>query len=238
VDATYGASGRTRSSNGVGIIKQLAEATDPILSLTINSLLPHRLHRLGARDRRARDPCQHRLRVSTGARACTPRTTRPTPRISTAARSSSAETSGPGALTLAHVDHRGASWPRRAGSSNGSSRGAAGAWEDILAPIYTGFTTDAMAGIVRAVLVDHPGLHGTLQVSSEPIAKYDLLGLLNGAFGAGIEIAPDATVRIDRSLDSSRFRALTGFVPPAWDEMVERMAADATPYDEWHRHVR
>ena len=32
--------------NCIGIIKQLPAAKDPILSLTVNSLLPHRLHRL------------------------------------------------------------------------------------------------------------------------------------------------------------------------------------------------
>jgi len=222
--------------NCVGIIKQLAAATDPVLSLTINSLLPHRLQRLG---------------LETGARVIHLSTDcvfngrkgmytedDPSDAEDLYGRTKFlGETSGPGALTL-----RTSIIGRELATASGlvewflSRRG--GRVGGYTRAIYTGFTTEAMAGIVREVLVEHPGLHGTLQVSSEPMTKYDLLRLLNGAFGAGIEIAPDETVRIDRSLDSSRFRALTGFVPPAWDEMVERMAADATPYDEWHRHVR
>ena len=38
---------------------------------------------------------------------------------------------------------------------------------------------------------------------------------------------------MDRSLDSSRFRALTGFVPPSWPDMIGEMASDATPYEQW-----
>jgi dTDP-4-dehydrorhamnose reductase len=222
--------------NCVGIIKQLAEASDPILSLTINSLLPHRLQRLGleagARVIHFSTDC-----VFNGRRGMYTEDDPSDAEDLYGRTKFLGETSGPGALTL-----RTSIIGRELATASGlvewflSRRG--GRVGGYTRAIYTGFTTDAMAGIVRAVLVDHPGLHGTLQVSSEPIGKYDLLGLLNAAFGAGIEIAPDETVRIDRSLDSSRFRALTGFVPPTWDEMVERMAADATPYDEWHRHVR
>ena len=90
--------------------------------------------------------------------------------------------------------------------------------------------------VIASVLVDHPGLCGTLQVSSDPITKYDLLRLIDGAYGTATEIVPRDQVKIDRSLDSSRFRALTGFTSPPWREMIADMAADPTPYDEWHRH--
>ena len=37
------------------------------------------------------------------------------------------------------------------------------------------------------------------------------------------EIVRDDRVVIDRSLDSSRFRQLTGYSPPAWRELVHAM---------------
>jgi dTDP-4-dehydrorhamnose reductase len=101
--------------------------------------------------------------------------------------------------------------------------------------IYTGFTTLEMSRIIRSVLVSHPDLHGTVQVSSEPINKYDLLVLLRKAYGRDIEITPADRVQIDRSLDSTRFRILTGFVPPSWPAMIDEMAADPTPYVAWRR---
>ena len=52
-------------------------------------------------------------------------------------------------------------------------------------------------------------------------------------FGIALDIVPDETVQMDRSLDSSRFRAMTGFVPPSWPDMIGEMASDATPYEQW-----
>jgi hypothetical protein len=33
-------------------------------------------------------------------------------------------------------------------------------------------------------------------------------------------------VRIDRSLDSTRFRSEFGYVPPSWDKMLDELAQD------------
>jgi dTDP-4-dehydrorhamnose reductase len=90
--------------------------------------------------------------------------------------------------------------------------------------IYSGFTTQEMARIVRMILVQHSELSGTLQVSSERINKYDLLMLMKRAYDLDVEIVPDDRVQIDRSLDSTRFRRLTGYVAPPWPQMIEEMA--------------
>jgi dTDP-4-dehydrorhamnose reductase len=95
-----------------------------------------------------------------------------------------------------------------------------------------------MARIVRSILLDHPALLGTVQVSSAPISKFELLGLLRDAYGVAVDIEADETVQMDRSLDSSRFRALTAFVPPSWPEMIGEMASDETPYDRWRGRRR
>ena len=88
---------------------------------------------------------------------------------------------------------------------------------------------DEMAGILE----QQPDLSGLYHVSSEPIDKYHLLCLLREAFRVPMEVEPYPAVQIDRSLDSSRFRALTGFQPPAWPAMIQEMAKDQTPYAEW-----
>jgi len=67
------------------------------------------------------------------------------------------------------------------------------------------------------------GLRGVYHVSSDPITKYSLLQLISRAYGHAIEIEPDDRIAIDRSLDSTRFRAATGYVPPQWPELVDRM---------------
>jgi dTDP-4-dehydrorhamnose reductase len=62
-----------------------------------------------------------------------------------------------------------------------------------------------------------------------------LIKLINQKFDAGIEIEPFADFRIDRSLNSEKFQNETGFAPNGWETMIERMADDPTPYDEWRR---
>ena len=87
--------------------------------------------------------------------------------------------------------------------------------------------------MIQSVLLDHQDLTGLYQVSVAPIDKHALLVLLNAAFDAGVEIAPNDEFKCDRSLDSTLFRSLTGYGPSTWDAMVREMANDANPYELW-----
>jgi dTDP-4-dehydrorhamnose reductase len=99
--------------------------------------------------------------------------------------------------------------------------------------IFTGFTTQAFARILLNHVIPNANLCGVWQVASQPISKYEVLKLINKAYGRGIDIQPDETFVCDRSLDCSRFRAATGFVPPSWEEMICEMEATPIPYDHW-----
>jgi dTDP-4-dehydrorhamnose reductase len=101
--------------------------------------------------------------------------------------------------------------------------------------IFSGFTNQAIAKIFLDYIIPRPDLSGVWQVASQPIAKYNVLKLMNEAYGLGVEIQPDETVVCDRSLDGSRFNATTGFVPPSWPDMISEMAADPLPYNQWKR---
>lgn len=89
--------------------------------------------------------------------------------------------------------------------------------------IFSGLPTVELAHVMRDVVLKQPGLHGLFHVSAEPISKYDLLKLIASRYDKQIEIEPDDTVAINRSLDSSRFSAASGYVAPAWDELISRM---------------
>lgn len=217
--------------NCVGIIKQLPSAHDPVLSLSINALLPHRLQRLcvaaGARLLHVSTDCVFSGRKGAYTEDDT------SDAIDMYGRTKYlGETSGEGALTV-----RTSVIGRELATTSGlvewllSQRGRR--VHGYRHAIYTGFTTERMAEITAFLLRDRPELHGTIQVSSDPISKYDLLHLLREAFGVDLEIEPADDVQIDRSLDSSRFRTMTGFVPVSWPDMVRELAADPTPYDLW-----
>jgi dTDP-4-dehydrorhamnose reductase len=239
LDTVIGAVAKARPDvvvNCIGVIKQLPTAQDPIVSLSVNSLFPHRLHQLclatGVRLVHFSTDC-----VFSGRKGMYTEEDPPDALDLYGRTKFLGETSGEGAITI-----RSSIIGRELSSSSGlvewflSQRG--GQVEGYKGAIYSGFTTLAMARIIRTVLVDHPGLSGTLQVSSVPINKYDLLCLLRQAYRADVQITPSDRVQIDRSLDSSRFRALTGFVPPTWTEMISEMAADRLPYEEWRGRPR
>lgn len=222
--------------NCIGIIKQLAAAQDPVASLAINALFPHRLQRLcaaaGARLIHISTDC-----VFNGRKGMYTEDD-PSDALDLYGRTKFlGETIGPGALTL-----RTSIIGRELVTTSGlvewflSQRG--GSVEGYTRAIYSGFTTQVLCRIIASVLRDHPTLEGMLQVSSEPITKHDLLVLLRTAFGIDVEIRPSDHVRIDRSLDSSRFRACTNFSPPSWPDMIGEMAADQTPYRAWRSSLR
>ncbi|MBS1793975.1 MAG: SDR family oxidoreductase [Acidobacteria bacterium] len=95
---------------------------------------------------------------------------------------------------------------------------------------FSGFTTIEMADILKLLILDFPKLEGLYHISAEKISKYDLLGLVNAAFQTDVEITPSEEFAIDRSLNSDKFRALTGYVPPSWESMIETLAADGKDY--------
>jgi dTDP-4-dehydrorhamnose reductase len=47
--------------------------------------------------------------------------------------------------------------------------------------------------------------------------------LVKDVYGKEIEIVADDGVVIDRSLDSTRFRAATGYLPKSWPDLIQFM---------------
>lgn len=219
--------------NCIGIIKQLKEASDPILTITLNSLLPHRLATLcaesGARLIHVSTDC-----VFSGRRGRYTEDDVPDPLDLYGRSKLLGEVDKPGALTL-RTSIFGRDFLKQdallewfLGRRGGKVQGYRNA-------IYSGFPTQTLARIISDLLSDQPKLSGLLHVASEPISKYDLLQAIKDAMDLDIEIEPFDDPPCDRSLDASRFARLTGYTIPSWPDMVAALAADTTPYDEWRR---
>ena len=99
--------------------------------------------------------------------------------------------------------------------------------------VFSGFTTKVLAGIIRDIILHHPDLSGLYHVSSEPINKFDLLWLMKKAIGINTEIEAHDDFYCDRSLNSNKFRGLTGFKPPSWPKMIEDLALETPMYESW-----
>lgn len=93
--------------------------------------------------------------------------------------------------------------------------------------VFSGLTTAALTVVIRDVVLADPSLSGLWHVSADPIDKHSLLVRLSSHLGWDTRITPVDQPAIDRSLDSSRFRERTGWMPPSWDEMLQSLA------DEW-----
>ena len=92
--------------------------------------------------------------------------------------------------------------------------------------IFSGLPTIEVARILKEFVIPNPDLKGLYHLSVDPINKYDLLKLVAEIYGKQIEIVPDDQVVIDRSLNSDRFRAATGYNPAPWPQLIEAMHRD------------
>ncbi len=226
--------------NGIGIIKQRDAARDPIPSITVNALFPHRLAELcaatGVRLVHVSTDC-----VFSGRRGPSSEADLPDP-VDLYGRSKLlGEVDRPGALTL-RTSIIGRDFVRRAGLLEWflSHRGG-GRVQGYTTHIYTGVTTETLARLIARLLESYPQLSGLYQVAAEPITKAELLTRVRDALGLDITVEPVAPPPLDRSLSGARLAAATGEPPPRWQEMIAALAADPTPYDVWRaqyeRHV-
>ncbi|MBI5006896.1 MAG: SDR family oxidoreductase [Nitrosomonadales bacterium] len=208
--------------NCVGLIKQLADADDPLQAIPINALLPHRLARMcelaGARLVHMSTDC-----VFSGDKG-NYRESDPSDAKDLYGRSKYlGEVAYPHAVTLrtSIIGHELQSAHGLVGwflSQQGRCNGYTKA-------IFSGLPTVVLAQVVRDVVIPQTALSGVYHVAAQPISKYDLLKLIAAVYGKAIEIAPSDKLVIDRSLDAGRFREATGYVAPEWPELIETMHA-------------
>lgn len=206
--------------NCIGLIKQLPAAGDPQAAISINALLPHRIssacRAVGARMIHISTDCVFdgkKGNYKESDHACATDLYGRTKFLG--------EVSYPHCVTL------------RTSIIGHELKGKVGLIEWFLAreeavrgftnAIYTGFPTVEMAHIIKDFVIPNPDLEGVYHVSSDPITKYDLLKLVAQRYVKQIAIEPYPDVKLDRSLDSSLFRGITGYAPPPWPELVDKM---------------
>jgi len=218
--------------NCIGIVKQRDEAQMAVPSITINSLLPHRLaDACGALDARL-------LHVTTDC-------------VFSGAKGSYTEEDVPDPLDLygrskllGEVDRDGClsirtsiiGWEVMASASLlewfAGQRGRT--VKGFTRSIYSGLSTIDLADTMGWLLEEHPDLSGLYQVASEPIDKCRLLEMLRDAIRwHDITIVPDDSFFCDRSLVAARFAAATGWRSPSWEDMIVRLAEAWPTYATW-----
>lgn len=206
--------------NCIGVIKQLPAAKEPLITLPVNAVFPHRLAR-------ACEACGARLiHISTdcvfdgkqgGYRESDP---------------CSGEDLYGLSKFLGEVDYPHAVTLRTSiiGHELGSAYGLLewflrqqNAVKGFRKAIFSGLPTVELARVIRDRVLPAPELRGLFHVAAAPISKFDLLRLIAEVYGKTIDIAPDDTLSIDRSLNADKFRAATGYTAAPWPELIKAM---------------
>jgi dTDP-4-dehydrorhamnose reductase len=206
--------------NAIGIVKQRGDGDDRLLNIEVNSLFPHELGaacaRIGARLVHLSTDC-----VFDGAKGRYKERDTPNAEDLYGRSKLLGEVDYAPGITL-RTSMIGQELFRKAGlvewflAQRGSVRGFTRA-------VFSGFTTIELARVVERAIA-RPGLHGIYHASAAPISKHDLISLIKRKLGLDIRIIRDAGLRIDRSLDSARFRRDFGYKPPSWDRMIGELA--------------
>lgn len=206
--------------NCIGIIKQLPNANDHLESLAINATLPHRLamycDATGARLVHFSTDC-----VFSGKQGNYREEDFPDAYDLYGRTKFLGEVAYENSVTLrtsiiGHELDRSKSLVDWFLSQSGEVKGFKKA-------VFSGLPTIEVARVVKEYVMPNPNLSGLFHLSVDPINKYDLLKLVASTYEKSIKITPDDTLVIDRSLNSDRFRTVSGFKPKPWPELIKNM---------------
>ena len=206
--------------NCAGLTKHKPDAEDPLVSIPINTLMPHRLARFcrlaGARLIHISTDC-----VFSGEKGNYTEDDLADARDVYGKSKALGEVDYPNTITL-RTSTIGHELQTKFGlldwflSQNESCKGFSRA-------IFSGLPTVVFAKVIRDIVIPHEELSGLYHVSAKPINKFDLLKLIARVYKKNINIERDDQLVIDRSLDSAKFQLATGYNASDWPELIELM---------------
>lgn len=206
--------------NCIGLVKQLAEVDDPLITLPVNALLPHQLARLcafgGAR----------LLQISTDC-------------VFSGSKGNYAENDISDATDLygkskfiGELDYPHTVTVRTSIIGHElQSKHSLVDWflsqketcKGFTKAIFSGLPTITLAGIIHDYIIPNTQLSGVYHVASSPVSKFELLSLIALQYDQKTAIIEDNTIVIDRSLNADKFKLATGYVAPSWPVLIKQL---------------
>lgn len=206
--------------NCIGMVKQLAGADAPAVTIPINALLPHRLARLaqahGARLVHISTDC-----VFSGLRGAYVEDDIPDAEDLYGRSKLMGEVDCENAVTLrtSIIGHELSTSHALLGWFLAQSGPVAG----FSNAIFSALPTVELARVIQEHVLPNEALRGNYHVAGPAISKHDLLHIVAHAYGTTTAIIPHPQPVLDRSLNADRFAAATGYRAPDWRELVARM---------------
>tara|TARA_B100000989_G_scaffold257120_1_gene206537 strand:- start:772 stop:1611 length:840 start_codon:yes stop_codon:yes gene_type:complete len=88
---------------------------------------------------------------------------------------------------------------------------------------FSGLTTLEMSKVIEKYLSNKKIYNQVLNVSSEYISKYTLLKIIKIIFKKDIELVKSPKIKLNRTLNSEKFRIITGYKCPSWKKMISEL---------------
>lgn len=88
---------------------------------------------------------------------------------------------------------------------------------------FSGFTTFELTKIILDYVIPKNINPGIYNVASNPISKFELLGLINETYNLNLKIIADSDYKIDRTLNAQLFNKITDYHVPNWSFMINEM---------------
>ncbi|BBN59005.1 dTDP-4-dehydrorhamnose reductase family protein [Hydrogenovibrio marinus] len=206
--------------NCAGVTKHLPESSDPLISIPMNAVFPHKLESM------CNVASARLVHISTdcvfSGRAGNYTEEDVTDSVDLYGRSKAlGEVVGKNSVTLrtSTIGHEFSStyglleWFL---AQEGLCYGYAKAY-------FSGLPTVVFAEIIRDQVLPNSNLTGLYNVAAKRISKFDLLNMIADVYKKTIEIIPNNEFSIDRSLDAGKFLRDTGYSAPEWQDMIDTM---------------
>ena len=97
---------------------------------------------------------------------------------------------------------------------------------------FSGLTTLELAKLIETEVLPRETMCGIYNISSQRISKYEILKIIKETYNLKTNLIENDSVVIDRSLNSSRFCNLTGYILKSWPEMIRNMYTDWKKYQK------
>lgn len=214
--------------NCAGLTKHRPNSENPLTALPINSLFPHKLAKLcalmGARVIHISTDC-----VFSGHKGYYSEEDHPDALELYGISKAIGEVDYPNALTI------------RTSTIGHESNSTAGLLEWFLSQqtscygygkaIFSGLPTVTLARVIRDYVLPNEIMTGVYHLAGSPIDKLSLLRLIANVYAKDINVIPDDSFVIDRSLNAKKFSKETGYVASSWDVLLLEM------YDDFKRNT-
>ena len=88
---------------------------------------------------------------------------------------------------------------------------------------FSGIPTIELSEIISNIVIPKKNYYGLFNISSRKISKFDFLKIIIKIYNLNIRLNVNNKFKIDRSLNSKKFRDTFGYRPSSWLELAKKM---------------